>query len=377
MNKHALSLDALIPCGHVETALRDGELTATTTRSLPTDRLNVALPFPSYLALPGRYRLPLRIDLTVKINAPGLYVLPGNGRVNFGTFGMDNRRLDDIVEPRQKTCAFDHRIPLNAFADIALVYDLHAMQILVDGEERYYSARERYMKSPSLAAMNGEGFPIRIASDKRVTMTLRAVAVTEYDTGAGIVHTADLPPVTMTNNGIPEGEKLTFDNCIARLPEALRREVIQTDAWLRGLLPLKCKRLMEAHGNKITYVAADYGFSYAIHVHDALLFHTLQWYILTAGKPETWGRKADWMERTLARLAEADPAFARRMFANLEDCVGCAPGCRARTVYAFEGKKTAACHGKMRFLMRPPDFADARRVIEAVNEQAKGGAGAP
>jgi len=42
------------------------------------------------------------------------------------------------------------------------------------------------------------------------------------------------------------------------------------------------------------------------------------WYIVTGGKPETWHRKADYMEETLAEITWSDPPLADRIFYALE-----------------------------------------------------------
>jgi len=168
-------------------------------------------------------------------------------------------------------------------------------------------------------------------------------------------------------------DKPSFDNCIANLPTDLKDEIITLDEWLRKLKPVKFKRLIETHGNKITYVASDYGISYAIHPSYDVLFHTLQWYIITSGKPDTWHRKDNQMDAVLNRLAQTDPGFAQRMFDNLCECVGgFGPGCRAKTPYIFNGIRKITCHGKMRFKMTRQDFFDVKRFINAFNEMEYG-----
>jgi len=47
------------------------------------------------------------------------------------------------------------------------------------------------------------------------------------------------------------------------------------------------------------------------------------WYIVAGGKPETWHRKADYMEETLAEIKRSDPQLAERIFYALNNCVAC------------------------------------------------------
>jgi hypothetical protein len=134
------------------------------------------------------------------------------------------------------------------------------------------------------------------------------------------------------------------------------------------LKALKFKRQIEKNGNKIAYVASDFGFSYAIYLSNDIFDHSLQWYLITSGKPETWHRKADRMEETLSRLADTSPDFAERMFSNLDDCTGCYANCLARTKYQYRGKSKAVCHGKLKFKMSPSGFEDVRTMVDAINQ---------
>ncbi|MCL1807049.1 MAG: hypothetical protein FWG31_05035 [Oscillospiraceae bacterium] len=371
MKKHTIDLSSLSPRGQTLSEMRGGNLWMTVASASAFNRCKPGLKCVHYMELPGRYRLPLRMDITAKIDSPSLHVLVGSGHADFGCHWSENRRLDDICEPHLKPLMFNGTIPMNEYSDITLIYDLKEMQLLVNGEERFYSKREKYIKSPLFAPMNGEGFPIRISCEKRTELDIKSIHITEYDDSPGIAR----PPAAGAETpyfkgGNAANGKPTFESCIANLPQELKEKITALDEWLRALKPVKFKRQIEKNGNKITYVASDYGFSYAIHPSYDVLYHTLQWYILTQGKPETWGRrKADRMEETLNRLAETDPAFARRMFDNLYECVGGVSGCLVMTPYTFGGVKKVACHGKMRFKMAASEFDDVQRFIEAFNTQ--------
>jgi hypothetical protein len=97
--------------------------------------------------------------------------------------------------------------------------------------------------------------------------------------------------------------------------------------------------------------------------------HTIWWYILTQGKPETWGRKADNMENTLSYIAKSDSDFAHKLFNSFYKCVGgYGSGCRGKTIYTFDSRKVVACHGKLHFNMNLSEFDDVKRFIAAVYE---------
>jgi hypothetical protein len=131
---------------------------------------------------------------------------------------------------------------------------------------------------------------------------------------------------------------------------------------------MKFKRQVEKNGNKITWVAPEHGFSYAVHPTGDIMTHALSWYIITSGKPETWHRKADHMEEALQRTAESDPALAKRLFDNLSECIGCRRHCMVKTVYTFNGQTKVTCHGLMQFTQSLSDLEDARAFIRQINE---------
>ncbi len=368
MKKTNIDLKLLLSKGHVVTKTINEALYITTPKRLSTKFENKNMSLDSYVYTPDTYRLPLRIDLSVKIDSPGLFLLLGNGHLNFGTPWSDNRRIDDIIEPNCKPRFFHNHIPMDEFVDISVIYGFTNMQILVNGEERYYSEKEKYMKSKLLKEFNHNGFELKIACTKRTDMYIKALSITEYDELPAIVRTAiDLPKPWTSNEAIAAGQKPKFDSCISMLPSEIQDEIVSMDTFLRSLRPMKFKRQLEKYGNKITYLASEYGFSYAIYPSNDVMYHSLCWYIITNSKPEFWHRKADMMEMTLNKLAETSPEFAERMFINLNECIACISGCTVKTLYGFNGKKKLTCHGIMEFKMCVSDFKDVRIFINTVN----------
>jgi hypothetical protein len=224
------------------------------------------------------------------------------------------------------------------------------------------------MKSPEFSGMNKDGFELKIACDKLVDLCIASISITEFNDTCGIIHPGtELPSGVMKNNAIAPEENPAFEKCISLLPAYIQSEILKIDEYLRMLRPLKFKRQLEKNGNKITYVSSNYGLSYAIYLSNDIFDHSLQWYIITNGKPETWHRKADMMEDTLKSLADKSPDFAERMFSNLGDCVGCYQNCLAKTQYQLQDKHKTACHGKLKFKMSASGFEDARAFIDEVN----------
>lgn len=371
--KHNIDLARFLPKGQVTCEYMNNMLSMKTNRAIPTQRFDSEhLSINSYIYLPDKYKLPLRIDMKVTIDAPGLYILLGKGHVNFGTLWSDNRRTDDIVAPTRKTAVYHNHMEMNKVTDISLIYDLHEMLIMIDGEVRYYSRKEKYMKSSALYEMNENGFELKIACDKLVNLNIHSISITEYAETCGILYSeTELPAAITKNDVIAPGEKPEFNKCISLLPTDIQYEIRKMDEYLKSQKPLNFKRQIEKNGNKITYVASNYGVSYAIYLSNDIFDHSVQWYLITNGKPETWHRKADRMEDTLNRLARTSPEFAERMFYSLDDCVGCYQNCLAKTRYQLLEKHKTVCHGKLKFRMNSSGFEDVRTFIEEVNHLMK------
>ena len=352
-----ISLDALIPRGHARAELSGGALDVRIDRAIHDIGYNIRRDrIASYLELPGRYRVPMRIDLRFSIDMPEALLLVGDGHVSFGSPWMENRRIEDILEPMGKPRRYDNHLTMGETTDISVLFNRKGMQICIGGEERFFSVKERYMKSPRPSGE--EGVRVGITCTKRAELRIHSVSVTEYDEDMPIVRGAAAIP-GVRGEEMPT-EKPTFQTCIAALPETVREEIAKTEAHLKSLQHLKFRRTIEKHGNKITYVAADAGVSYALYLSGSVMHHSFQWYIVTNGRPETWHRKANSLEEVLGRLSERSPELAERVFFALNECIGCREHCLARTPYAFKGQKKTTCHGHVFLKMTASDFQDVR-----------------
>ena len=167
----------------------------------------------------------------------------------------------------------------------------------------------------------------------------------------------------------------SFDSMISTLPQAFKDEITETDHYLKTMRPLKFKRTFDPKAKKITYVASDYGISYMFKISGDKLSHNFQWYIVCCGKPETWHRRADYMEETLVYIAKSDHQLSLRIYNALKTCPGSdhcyGQRCLARTVYSFHGQKKLTCHGKVELGLSGDDFHDAREFFRYFNELVK------
>ena len=174
---------------------------------------------------------------------------------------------------------------------------------------------------------------------------------------------------------IPKANSPLFDSLILELPQTLKDEITQTDIYLKAMRPLKFRRTIDKKAQKITYVASDYGVSYMFKISGSELTHNFQWYIVYNGKVETWHRRADLMEETLAKIAETDQPLAVRIYDALKTCPGSSnchgEWCLARTPYAFNGEKQLSCHGSVEPAINQNGFNDAREFFHHLNKLAE------
>ena len=367
MKEHCIDLSKLIPLGKAQTKIDGNMLKVWTTHSVTDYLFNLRGDCNKRhcVALPGKYRLPFRIDMTVKLDYPAFILFIGGGHITFASPGDDNRRIEDIAKasgkPNQDRDSYNNSVAFGAFVDISVTYNLDEMQIVIGGEERFYSRAQAYMKMKD----RENEFPISIVVAKLSTLTIKSITVTELD---------DNRPVTRgaykeARLRVPQKEKATFEGVISLLPESFQKEIKETEGFLKSLRPLKFKRMIDKNGGKITYIAADFGISYAIKIYGNRMSQNFGWYIVTSGKPETWHQKADHMLETLNLIRQTDPPLAARIFYAVNDCIGCyGPHCLAKKAYTFDGHTRLSCHGgRVVLRMCHEDFHDVREFFRHVN----------
>lgn len=309
----------------------------------------------------------MQIDITVNVNVPGFYLVLGNGHLSFGT-RKDNRSLGDIVKPDcTKPSFFNNEIKLNQDVHISILYGLHFLQIMIDGEARYFSHKEKYMRADEFSEMNKTGFEIKVASDKLAKLLIKEIAITEYDDDPAMIPYENTIVPTNPNNS--KGVKADFSECISCLSGDIQEELLKTDVLLLSANELKIKRKIEGdqYGCKITYVSS-LGVSYSLLIADTLLNHFFWWYMVANYKYENkfMGRKNDLTAETLRYIDRESPETAARIFSYYEQCCGCTKGCCAKTTYEFHSRKKTTCHGKVQMNMDLQTFSDLRYLINVI-----------
>ena len=359
MNKHVIDLAGLTTHGRAQTKFADGIFDIWTTHSVTGNMFNLYgdTMRRHYVSLPKNYRLPFRVEMTVKLDHPSFLLLLGKGHMTFNSPWQDNRKIEDLAfpsgKPNQDKDSYNNRFPLGEWVDISITCNVDELQILINGQERFYSRKLAYMnkkKHQELDALNANGFTLGLAVFKRSTLAVKSITVTEYDDRAPVERgTFEEIPRPASREERP---KPTFERVIAGLPREYQDEAMETDSFLRSLRPMKFRRAVDKNGGKVSWVASDYGISYHISPSGDQLSHRFGWYIVHSGLPDTWHRKADHLVETLNHIATSDPALADCLFYAINDCVGCyGTRCLAKTLYEFNGEKRIACHGTIMLQM--------------------------
>ena len=124
MKTSTINLSELIPIGMTKINVTNNTADVWTTRSISTTLTPQATGSykKHFIALPGKFRLPLRIDMTIKLDYPTFWLRVGDGHINFSS-GHDTEygRIRDIADQDSRLTSanmkehftFDNRIPLD------------------------------------------------------------------------------------------------------------------------------------------------------------------------------------------------------------------------------------------------------------------------
>lgn len=374
MKIHNICFDSFIKHGNIDLSIINNELnmTAKTGRDYPSR------PIKTYLQLPDKYKLPFRIDATVKIDSPAFHLLIGKGHVSFATGIMDNRRITDILgeDNKPNTHVFDNDILLNEYNEISVTYSKTAMWVFVNNILRCFSKNDQYIKSLKKNLLPDEfmeGFTLGISCDKRTQLTLKSFRVTEFE------NEEPAAPAEAFNKKLHPpclsvSDKPIINDCIQGLSPDLQKEILLTDEYLLKDMKngMKFKRKIEGGYpcSRITYVS-HFGFSYKISISDSyIISHDMGWIVYNTNRErEKYGlRKNDYTQETIDKLNEISPEFANEVFIRISECTACSgANCGRGKIYEYNGKKKKSCGSRIYFKMFPSDFIDVRKIIEVIN----------
>lgn len=377
---HNIPLESLIPHGKVSVNITNGEFNLVTNSAFKTwfDKDNT--PIKSYVYLPNKYKLPFRVDMTVKIDSPALYLLAGKGLIGFAT-GMDNRKIRDILgkNPKPNTHAFDNDLQMNQYVDISVTYGMKAMWVYINSDLRCISRKDDYIKTIKKGLLPKEyenGFNLALACTKRTQTVLKELTITEFELDK-ITVPEESVKIHCDSACLSVSEKPTLDKCIQGLEYDLQKEIIHTNEYLLNDVKknMSFKRKIEGGYpySKITYVSQK-GLSYKIHIRGVTLWHQLVWIRYnTKQEQEKYGgyKKADCTNEALNKLAEESPELASKIFFRIRECFGCEQNCGYRAIYEYNEMKKMSCDdifGGIYFKMLPSDFEDLRKYISVLKD---------
>ncbi|MCL2664810.1 MAG: hypothetical protein FWE82_04285, partial [Defluviitaleaceae bacterium] len=359
----------------------------------------------SYIEVPFKFKLPFRIDMTAKMDSPALILRIGDGYINLNTGGMDNRRMMSIVggETKPNIHKFDNFVPLNEFFDVTVIYGKKAMQLIINGEERYFNKKDAYMKPPKTPAKKdaysafsqsenfdmtdtdfSDGFGIKLACFQRTEVFIKSLAITEYDDEPEFKTLPKrdyvyAPTLTKT-------EKPQLEDCIKDLSPELINCILDMDKHLKAL---KFRRLIEggctgrmgeqdakrptSPESKISYTMPRVTL-WKMNISHHLMTHRtmamLGFYVNQSGKYEE-----KFNALFLRKLEEYNPDFAGEIFFRMSQmnyCKVCGGSkCSHFNLTEYKGSKKNNCAHFVQYKMIPSDFADVKIVLDIILKLSK------
>ena len=360
MKTHKIPLDQFKPTGQVTSKMENGELVLT------------AINGNNRVALPGAYKLPFRVDMTVKANSSDITLLVGKGGISFSGFintsGGGIRRIDILTGKKETVkCDYENEIPLGEYINLSVVYGSKFTWVQVNDNICYVNGKAPYLDLPKQFD-NGLSLAVRPGKNK-VELRVRSFTVTEYEN--------DEPPPPAQVANAPELS--AFEWYIKSLPPHLRDQVIKIDKFLMADMKrvLKFKKSVDTYGNLV--YASPCGFQFK-----------LRKFILASDAPEpgqllefghmekhepgqmatSWARgsrhSADYTSQVLEKIAETSPDFADKMYNQLQYCSNVK--CKGNSKVEYKGGTTQTCSSSVIFTWNPADFADIRQMVMAVGE---------
>lgn len=328
-----------------------------------------------YLECKDKYHVPFSVDMTVRIDYSSLILLVGGGHITFGS-PRNSHKIEDIAKPSGKSAQdgwlYNDTILYNQDITLSITYNKKEMQILINGEERFYTQKMPYMRKANLDEMNDAGVRLGVIVQKGANLCIKKLSVTEFDEDKPLKHSPDWSVTIQAELDAQKNmvkEKATFESVKAKLPVEFQKDLVEADEFCRSMKTMKMKRAVDKSGEKITYSAPDYGISYVFHIFDHQWSANFSWYVVTAGTADTWHRRADYMEEALVETAKYDKPLADRIFNMLNDCVCCYPnGCLTSTLYQYDGKKRLVCHGIVLLRQSHEDLKDTLQFFTYVDQ---------
>lgn len=166
-----------------------------------------------FIVAPGKYSIPLKIDLVAKTDSTNIRLKYGDGAAILNWECNDNElRVHDPVQGKYNNGVVGKgKIPINEYVNISWILDQDYMLLVVNGEVRLFRQNEPYMKLKN----DGIPFPeleVGVASAMGSVVTVKELNITEWK------HTdhSNEPLALLIPNRIfvKEGESLVLEGSI-------------------------------------------------------------------------------------------------------------------------------------------------------------------
>ena len=365
MQTHNIPIESLTPKKGIKAKLENGVL------HVPAEKTNLGKGR-HHIYVPGKYKLPFRIDMTVKLDffrtnqiASQLRLYIGKGNVYFNG---GHTSTTDILTITKSSVFGDNKmtsylcyngIPSKEYVNISVIFSSKMMWALVDDACCYASDKLPYIELLRNNAVPDEftdGIDIAICGGTDTKMTIKTFAVTEYEN--------DEPSIPKTLRNLPE---LTpFEMYVKGLPPAIHDVMYKMDAYLLNDMKstLKFRRAIDKHGHLTYQSPCGLGFR-------------IGEFGVGQSLGTTWvngSKKTDLIESIFKKLAETSPEFAEKIFSYTQICDpqhADARGCGSRVTINFMGKSRRVCAGKIHYDMTQAGFEDVKKYIAAMGEVIK------
>jgi len=311
-----------------------------------------------HVNIPGKYKLPFRIDMTVKTKfirtnqvASQLTLNIGRGNVYFN--GGHTSAVDVLTSGSILPSVIYHNdMQSGEFVDLSITFGSEMMWVTVNDRVCFAAKNPGYIDLlRDNATMNG--LDIAICGGTDTKLTIKSLNIVEYEN--------DEPDIPEENMNLPELS--AFELFVKGLPPEIHDEVFRLDEFLLNDMKsiLKFRRTIDKN-NHLTY-QSPYGFVCTIREYG--VGNSLQTHWVQSEK------KPDRTNDIINKLAESSPETAERIFGKLQICAPHSRECKQRTKVEYNSKSINVCMGKINYEMFPFVFEDIRKVVAATSEVVK------
>ncbi|MCL2420510.1 MAG: hypothetical protein FWD03_01515 [Defluviitaleaceae bacterium] len=362
MKRYNILLESLLPKNKMKIKFENDEL------HVPAEEANLGKSR-HHVLVPGKFKLPFRIDMTVKLKfirtnqiASQLRLYIGKGNVYFN--GGHTSATDILTDTKSSvfgdnklaSAVYYNDIPSKEYVDISVIFGSNMMWAAVDGTYCYASDKLGYielLRGNAMPEAFQDGMDMAICGGTDTKLTIKSFAVTEYEN--------DEPEIPEAFLNIPELS--SFEWFVKGLPPKVQDEIIKMDDFLLNDMKgsLKFRRAIDKHGH-LTY-KSPCGLSYEIREFGVGNYHGTHW-VQSPTKP-------DYTNDAIAKLAKSSPDLAESIFNKLLECSPHTRECKRRTSAELNGQSKSICTGKIYFEMLPAEFEVLKKYIAAAGEVVK------